>query len=133
MADVISSLPTDKIPPTKEENDILKWLFPKDAEARVDELKKNREDVQYAEDTPKEKVENQRSIQQGSEKSKKLYSIAFIFIITLTFFTLNLNFTNGIFQTFFQTSNQYVFALMKTFLFLILFVSTVFVMKKINV
>jgi hypothetical protein len=133
MADVISSLPTDKIPPTKEENDILKWLFPKDTEARVEKLKNDQEDVQYSENTPKEKVENQRSIPQGAEKSRKLYSIAFIFIITLTFFMLNLNFTNGIFQTFFQTSNQYIFALMKTTLFLILFVSTIFVMKKINV
>ena len=126
MADVIASLPTDKIPPTKEENDILKWLFPKNEEVAEPE-------VQYAEDISNQIKENRQTKPEGPEKSRKLYSIAFIFIITITFFMLNLNSTNGIFKTFFQTDNQYIFALMKTFLFLILFVSTIFVMKKINV
>ena len=126
MADVIASLPTDKIPPTKEENDILKWLFPKNEEVAEPE-------VQYAEDVSNQIKENRQTKPEGPEKSRKLYSLAFIFIITITFFMLNLNSTNGIFKTFFQTDNQYIFALMKTFLFLILFVSTIFVMKKINV
>ena len=126
MADVIASLPTDKIPPTKEENDILKWLFPKNEEVAEPE-------VQYAEDISNQIKENRQTKPEGPEKSRKLYSIAFILIITITFFMLNLNSTNGIFKTFFQTDNQYIFALMKTFLFLILFVSTIFVMKKINV
>lgn len=126
MADVIASLPTDKIPPTKEENDILKWLFPKNEEVAEPE-------VQYAEDISNQIKENRQTKPEGPEKSRKLYSIAFIFIITITFFMLNLNSTNGVFKTFFQTDNQYIFALMKTFLFLILFVSTIFVMKKINV
>lgn len=126
MADVIASLPTDKIPPTKEENDILKWLFPKNEEVAEPE-------IQYAEDISNQIKENRQTKPEGPEKRRKLYSIAFIFIITITFFMLNLNSTNGIFKTFFQTDNQYIFALMKTFLFLILFVSTIFVMKKINV
>lgn len=126
MADVIASLPTDKIPPTKEENDILKWLFPKNEEVAESE-------IQYAEDVSNQIKENRQTKPEGPEKSRKLYSLAFIFIITITFFMLNLNSTNGIFKTFFQTDNQYIFALMKTFLFLILFVSTIFVMKKINV
>ena len=126
MADVIASLPTDKIPPTKEENDILKWLFPKNEEVAESE-------IQYAEDVSNQIKENRQTKPEGPEKSRKLYSFAFIFIITITFFMLNLNSTNGIFKTFFQTDNQYIFALMKTFLFLILFVSTIFVMKKINV
>ena len=132
MADVISSLPTDKIPPTKEENDILKWLFPKNMEIPTEESKKTSESVKYSQ-AENEKIESERGPQPVSEKSKKLYSIAFILVITLTFFILSLNTTNGIFQIFFQTNNQYIFALMKTFLFLILFVSTIFVLKKVNV
>ncbi len=122
MADVISNLPTDTIPPTNEETELLKWLFPPSEEKSP---------------TPKEnetKVENNAPVISETppkEKNRRMYFISFILIITVTFFILNLNVVNVPFRTIFPGNNQFVFALLKTFLFLMVFVFSIYVLKKV--
>lgn len=126
MADIISELPTDKIPLTEDENNLLGWLFPE--KVVEDSPKELKSEPQINISTEKE---NQEVISKPVKTTnKKLFSISFIVIVTVTFFILNLNATNIPFETFFGKNSSFLLSLSKTTIFLIIFISTLFIMKK---
>lgn len=109
MSDNIFALPSDKIPSTHEENEMLDWLFPQ----------KPKENI-IPKENEKNEIKNEQVINKIEEKPKSKVSwISLLFIIGL-FFGLNLDMTNTLFAKLLKTENQYIISAIKTTLLIII-------------
>lgn len=109
MSDNIFALPSDKIPSTREENEMLDWLFPQ----------KPKENITPNE-TEKIEIKNDQVINKVEEKQKsKISWISLLFIFGL-FFGLNLDMTNTLLGKLIKTENQYIISGIKTTLLIII-------------
>jgi len=109
MSDNIFTLPSDKIPSTREENEMLDWLFPQ----KPKENKTLDENEQI-------EIKNEQVINKIEEKPKsKISWLSLLFIVGL-FFGLNLDMTNTILGKLIKTENQYIISAIKTTLLIII-------------
>lgn len=98
MSELIQNLPTDKIPLSKEENDIIEWLFPQ-------------ENVIKEDTKPIVKEKNNKS--QNVNKLKLLS----VFVV---FYVLNMRKVDMIIESTLKVKNEYVIPLIKTFFLFII-------------
>lgn len=103
MSDLIKNLPTDKIPLSKEENDMVDWLFPK----------------------KEEKVEKKDKPQQ--EEEQKVYDTKTInklklFSVFIVFYILNMRKVDDLIEDSLKIKNKYIIPLIKTFLLFMIIV-----------
>lgn len=124
MADVISTLPTDKIPPTPEEDQILNWLFPPSL------LEKETKNENIKEPASPEEEEVILTQTNSKERNKKMYSLSLVLVVLVSFFLLNLNIIPLPFQNILN-SNPIINSLTKTLLFLFIFVIAIVILKRI--
>jgi len=114
---LINSLPKDKIPVTKEENDIVDWLFP--VEDKVE--KENFEEKKEEEKTPKE-------VSKTSQSSSSPYFK--ILIIVVIFYLLNLNLVDCLITKYSGLQNPYIVSLIKTVVLMIILILIALMFKK---
>lgn len=100
MSDLIQNLPTDKIPLSREENDIVEWLFPK-------------EDIKKEE--KKEIVREKKAMTKTINKLK-------LFSVFMVFYILNIRRVDHIIEKTLRVKNEYVIPLVKTFLLLVIII-----------
>ena len=114
---LINSLPKDKIPVTKEENDIVDWLFP--VEEKVE--KENFEEKKEEEKTPKEVSKKPQSSSSPYWK---------ILIIVVIFYLLNLNLVDCLITKYSGLQNPYIVSLIKTIVLMIILILIALMFKK---
>tara|TARA_X000000950_G_C13915986_1_gene661016 strand:- start:134 stop:454 length:321 start_codon:yes stop_codon:yes gene_type:complete len=100
MSDLIQNLPTDKIPLSREENDIVEWLFPK-------------EDIKKEE---KKEIIRDKKVMTKTINKLKLFSVFIVFYI------LNIRRVDDIIEKTLRVKNEYVIPLVKTFLLLVIII-----------
>lgn len=115
---LINSLPKDKIPVTKEENDIVDWLFP--VEEKVE--KENFEEKKEEENAPKEV-----SKKPQSSSSSPYWKILIIVVI---FYLLNLNLVDCLITKYSGLQNPYIVSLIKTIVLMIILILIALMFKK---
>jgi len=114
---LINSLPKDKIPVTKEENDIVDWLFP--VEDKLE--KENFEEKKEEEKTPKE-------VSKKTQSSSSPYFK--ILIIVVIFYLLNLNLVDCLITKYSGLQNPYIVSLIKTVVLMIILILIALMFKK---
>lgn len=114
---LINSLPKDKIPVTKEENDIVDWLFP--VEEKVE--KENFEEKKEEENAPKEVSKKPQSTSSPYWK---------ILIIVVIFYLLNLNLVDCLITKYSGLQNPYIVSLIKTIVLMIILILIALMFKK---
>ena len=114
---LINSLPKDKIPVTKEENDIVDWLFP--VEEKVE--KENFEEKKEEENPPKEVSKKPQSSSSPYWK---------ILIIVVIFYLLNLNLVDCLITKYSGLQNPYIVSLIKTIVLMIILILIALMFKK---
>jgi len=114
---LINSLPKDKIPVTKEENDIVDWLFP--VEEKVE--KENFEEKKEEENAPKEVSKKPQSSSSPYWK---------ILIIVVIFYLLNLNLADCLITKYSGLQNPYIVSLIKTIVLMIILILIALMFKK---
>jgi len=114
---LINSLPKDKIPVTKEENDIVDWLFP--VEEKVE--KENFEEKKEEENAPKEVSKKPHSTSSPYWK---------ILIIVVIFYLLNLNLVDCLITKYSGLQNPYIVSLIKTIVLMIILILIALMFKK---
>ena len=114
---LINSLPKDKIPVTKEENDIVDWLFP--VEEKVE--KENFEEKKEEENPPKEVSKKPQSTSSPYWK---------ILIIVVIFYLLNLNLVDCLITKYSGLQNPYIVSLIKTIVLMIILILIALMFKK---
>jgi len=114
---LINSLPKDKIPVTKEENDIVDWLFP--VEEKVE--KENFEEKKEEENAPKEVSKKPQSSSSPYWK---------ILIIVVIFYLLNLNLVDCLITKYSGLQNPYIVSLIKTIVLMIILILIALMFKK---
>lgn len=114
---LINSLPKDKIPVTKEENDIVDWLFP--VEEKVE--KENFEEKKEEENAPKEVSKKPQSSSSPYWK---------ILIIVVIFYLLNLNLVDCLITKYSGLQNPYIVSLIKTVVLMIILILIALIFKK---
>jgi antibiotic biosynthesis monooxygenase (ABM) superfamily enzyme len=119
---LINSLPKDKIPVTKEENDIVDWLFP--VEDKVE--KENFEEKKKEENAPKE-VSKKPSSSSSSSSSSSYWKILIIVVI---FYLLNLNLVDCLITKYSGLQNPYIVSLIKTVVLMIILILIALIFKK---
>lgn len=97
MSDLIQNLPTDKIPLSREENDIVEWLFP---------IKK----------------EEKREIIREKKAMTKTINKLKLFSVFIVFYILNIRRVDDIIEKTLRVKNEYVIPLVKTFLLLVIII-----------
>lgn len=104
MSDLIKNLPTDKIPLSKEENDMIDWLFPK-TEEKEHKPEKEKE----------EKVYDKDNVTKTINKLK-------LFSVFIVFYILNMRKVDDLIEDSLKIKNKYIIPLIKTFLLFIIIV-----------
>jgi|TARA_B000000609_G_C24135640_1_gene328101 hypothetical protein len=102
MSDLIKNLPTDKIPLSKEENDMIDWLFPEKEE--------------------KKQIEKKEHIDQDKNSMTKSINKLKLFSVFIVFYILNMRKVDDLIEDSLKIKNKYIIPLIKTFLLFIIIV-----------
>jgi hypothetical protein len=117
---LITNLPTDNIPLTKEENDIVDWLFP------IEEKEQNK----IMNTAPNNNSSNVVSKEEKNYKYSKNYTYLKILVIGLIFYILNLNLIDNLIIKYTGFNKTYIVSLLKTIILVIILIGIALIYKK---
>jgi hypothetical protein len=117
---LIKNLPTDNIPLTKEENDIVDWLFPNE------EIEQNK----IMDTSPNNNDSNVAIEEEKKYKYSNNYTYLKILVIGLIFYILNLNLIDNLIIKYTGFDKTYIVSLLKTIILVIILISIALIYKK---